>query len=271
MDNFMEMTKKAGHKPELLRLIDLHAVYDDGMGGKLVLAPVDLEEPGKRILDAGTADGTWLRGLRSKLSAQHHYFGSDIEPELFPEQPDGITYFQQSFNDPWADELKSSFDLVHVRASLAGSAPKGPYQAVRGLASLAKAGGWVQLVEMNAFSPLSNGPAMTDFTSMVKQAWTGIGVGNLANELRATLEAAGLQNVQEKRLIFEMGKMAKPELAASSVNGITAAVAPLASVASSVRTSFSEDQLSALPGRVRAELENQGGRVEAIVAWGQRV
>ena len=57
MDNFMDMTKKAGHMPELQRLIDLHAVYDDAMGGKLVLAPVNLEEPGKRILDAGTADG----------------------------------------------------------------------------------------------------------------------------------------------------------------------------------------------------------------------
>ena len=209
--------------------------------------------------------------MRSKLSAQHHYFGSDIEQELFPEQPDGITYFQQSFNDPWADELNGSFDLVHVRGSLAGSAPKGPYHAVRGLASLAKAGGWVQLMELNAFSPPRNGPAMTDFASMVKQAWTGIGVGNFANELKATLEAAGLQNVQEKRIVVKIGKMAKPELAASSVNGITAPVAPLTSVARSVRTSFSEEQLSALPGRVRAELENQGGRAEMIVAWGQRV
>jgi len=60
MDKFMDMTKKAGHRPELQRLIDLDAVYDDALGGKLILAPINLEEPGKRILDSGTADGKEL-------------------------------------------------------------------------------------------------------------------------------------------------------------------------------------------------------------------
>jgi len=209
--------------------------------------------------------------VRSKLSAEHQYFGSDIEPERFPDEPDGITYFQHSFNDPWPEEYQNTFDLVHVRGSLAGSAPKGPYEAVKGLASLVKPGGWVQLMEMNAFSPPSNGPAMTDFASMVKQAWTHIGVGDFANELKATLEAAGLQNLQEKRFFVNVGKSAKPELAAASVNGITGPVAPLTAVARSVPTYFSDEQLTALPARVRAELENGGGRVEMIVAWGQRV
>lgn len=57
MDNFMNMTKEAGHTPEIQRLIDLHAVYNDAMDGQLILAPINLEEPGKRILDSGTADG----------------------------------------------------------------------------------------------------------------------------------------------------------------------------------------------------------------------
>lgn len=58
MDNFMETTKAAGHSPELERLRGLHAALMDGMDGNLVPAPVDFEEPGKRILDSGTADGT---------------------------------------------------------------------------------------------------------------------------------------------------------------------------------------------------------------------
>lgn len=53
----MNMTKKAGHAAELQRLADLHAVFLDAMDGKLVLAPINLQEPGKRILDSGTADG----------------------------------------------------------------------------------------------------------------------------------------------------------------------------------------------------------------------
>lgn len=37
--------------------MDLHAVYNDAMNGQLILTPINLEEPGKRILDSGTADG----------------------------------------------------------------------------------------------------------------------------------------------------------------------------------------------------------------------
>ncbi|KAL8999550.1 MAG: hypothetical protein Q9169_001639 [Polycauliona sp. 2 TL-2023] len=270
MDNFMNMTKEAGHTPEIQRLIDLHAVYEDAMNGQLILAPVNLEEPGKRILDSGTADGTWLRGVRSSLSAQHHYFGSDIEAELFPTQPDGITYFQQSFQDPWPVEFRNTFDVVHVRGSLAGSSPKRPVDVIKNLASLPKPGGWIQLMEMNAFSPPSNGPAMTDFARMASEVWTGIGVGDFANQLKSMLEEVGLQNAGEKRIIVELGKRAKPELQAQSVNGVSAPVKPISSVAKDLKTSFTTEQLDELQGRVRAELGDEGGRVEMIVAWAQR-
>ncbi|KAL8780326.1 MAG: hypothetical protein Q9213_006524 [Squamulea squamosa] len=258
MDNFMNMTKEAGHKPEIQRLIDLDAVYKDAMNGQLILAPINLEEPGKRILDSGTAD------------AQHHYFGSDIESELFPAQPDGIKYFQQSFQEPWPADLKNSFDLVHVRGSLAGSSPKRPADVIKNLASLSKPGGWIQLMEMNAFNPPSNGPAMTDFARMASEVWTGIGVGDFANQLKEMLEEAGLQNAQERRIIVELGKRAKPELRAQSVNGVSAPVKPISAVAKDLQTSFTREQLDGLQGRVRAELENEGGRVEMIVAFAQQ-
>jgi hypothetical protein len=57
MDPFLNMTKQAGHSPELQRLRDLHAVFLDALDGKLIQAPLDLQEPGKRIMDCGTADG----------------------------------------------------------------------------------------------------------------------------------------------------------------------------------------------------------------------
>ncbi|KAH0598266.1 hypothetical protein MHUMG1_03561 [Metarhizium humberi] len=273
MDNFMNMTKKAGHTAELQRLVDLHAVFLDAMDGKLVLAPINLQEPGKRILDSGTADGIWLRDVRSPLSVQHEYFGSDIEPELFPETPDGITYFKHSFKDPWPEHLLNSLDLAHIRGSLAGSAPGKPIEVVKNLISMVKPGGWVQLMEMNAFQPPKGtlGPAMTDFAKMTSEVWTAIGVGDFANEMKHILEEAGLKNVQERRILCDIGKLAKPEMRATSANGITGPVAPLTAVARSVSTSFSAEQLDALPGRVKAELENEGARIEEIVVWGQLV
>ncbi|KAL8968985.1 MAG: hypothetical protein Q9183_002213 [Haloplaca sp. 2 TL-2023] len=270
MDNFMNMTKE-GHKPELQRLIDLHAVYHDAMNGQLIMAPINLAEPGKKILDSGTADGTWLRGVRSSLPAQHHYFGSDIEAELFPAEPDGITYFQHSFQDPWPASLVNTLDLVHVRGSLAGSSPKRPLNVVKNLATLPKPGGWIQLMELNAFDPpAENGPAMKDFSRMTSEVWTGIGVGDFANGLKDMLEAAGLQHVREKRFVTEIGKRARPELRAASVNGVSAPVKPISAVARDLETSFTGEELDGLQGRVRAELENEGGRAEMVCAWGQR-
>ncbi|EAL85112.1 hypothetical protein KXW98_006902 [Aspergillus fumigatus] len=270
MDNFMEMTKKLGHQPELLRLRALDATYDDALEGKLVVAPLDMSEPGKKILDSGTADGTWLRNVRSKQSVPHDYYGSDVEGELFPKDPDGITYFAHSFKDPWPQQYLGFFDLVHIRGSLAGSAPEGPAPVIQNLTTLLKPGGWVQLMEMNAFSPPPNGPAMTDFAKMASEMFTGIGVGDFANNNKSMLEDAGLKNVQEKRVIVNLGKKAKPELHDQSIHGVTGPIVPLTSVARTVKSSFTGEQLDALPARVKEELETEGGQVEMIIAFGQK-
>ncbi|KAJ0414064.1 hypothetical protein BJY00DRAFT_321355 [Aspergillus carlsbadensis] len=270
MDNFMEMTKGLGHEPELSRLRALDATYDDALEGQLVISPIDLAEPGKRILDSGTADGTWLRNLRSKLSVQHEYYGSDVEGELFPADPDGITYFAHSFKDPWPEQYLGTFDLVHIRGSLAGSAPEGPTPVIRNLTALLKPGGWVQLMEMNGFSPPPNGPAMTDFAKMASEMFTGIGVGDFANDNKRILEEVGFQNVQEKRVLVKLGKQAKPELFEKSIHGVTGPIVPLTSVARTVSSSFSGEQLDALPSRVKEELESKGGQVEMVIAFGQK-
>lgn len=216
--------------------------------------------------------GIWLRDVRKTVpkGEEHVYFGSDIEKELFPSEPDGIQYFGHSFKDPWPAEYRDSMDLVHVRGSLAASSPS-PIEVVKNLVSLVKPGGWVQLMEMNAFSPPDNGPAMNDFARMARDVWTAIKVGDFANNLKSLLEEAGLQNVQEKRYLVNIGKAAKPHLQGPSALGVSGPVGPIASVAKSVQTSFTEEELTALPARVKEELINEGGKIEEIVAWGQRV
>lgn len=201
---------------------------------------------------------------------QHVYFGSDIVSELFPGEPDGITYFAHSFKDPWPVEYRNSMDLVHVRGSLAASSPS-PIDVVKNLVSLVKPGGWVQLMEMNAFSPPDNGPAMNDFARMARDVWTAIKVGDFANNLKSLLEEAGLKNVQERRYTVKIGKAAKPHLQGPSALGVSGPVGPIASVAKSVQTSFTQEELMALPARVKAELAEEGATIEEIVAWGQRV
>jgi tRNA1(Val) A37 N6-methylase TrmN6 len=42
---------------EIQRLTDQHVMLKSGMGGTLVVAPIDLSRPGLRILDSGTGNG----------------------------------------------------------------------------------------------------------------------------------------------------------------------------------------------------------------------
>lgn len=43
---------------EVERLRNQHELIRDGMGGKLIRAPIDLSKPDLHILDVATADGT---------------------------------------------------------------------------------------------------------------------------------------------------------------------------------------------------------------------
>lgn len=42
---------------EAERLMSQHLVLIDALDGRIVLAPVDLNKPGLKVLDSGTADG----------------------------------------------------------------------------------------------------------------------------------------------------------------------------------------------------------------------
>ncbi|GAW26924.1 hypothetical protein SAMD00023353_5600630 [Rosellinia necatrix] len=63
-------------------------IAKDAMGGKLVRAPVGFSRPA-RILDSGTADGTWLLDFASPLppplpsAGTHEFVGADPNP-AFP-------------------------------------------------------------------------------------------------------------------------------------------------------------------------------------------
>lgn len=271
MDEFLATTKRAGHNAELERLANNHAVFKDVMNGQLVLAPIDLHTSGKRILDSATADGTWLRDLRSSvLPAEHTYFGNDIEPELFPDDPQGMEFFRQNIVDPWPDALKGSFDLVHQRLGLAGSHPMKPGDVIANLAGLVKPGGWLQLVELDSFTSPATGPALTDVLRLMKEMFLLIGLGDYINDMKAAAERAGLRNVQEHKILCEVGALAKPELREKSANGMISAVAPLVAAAVNLPTAFEKADLESLESRLRAEMDREGGRYEVRAVWGQQ-
>lgn len=87
---------------------------------------------------------------------------------------------------------------------------------------------------------------------MASEVWTGIGIGDGANQLAPMLQEAGMQNVEERRIVVNLGKRAKPELRAQSVNGVSAPVEPISAVARDLKTSFNGEQLEGFAGEGKA-------------------
>ncbi|KAF2267211.1 S-adenosyl-L-methionine-dependent methyltransferase, partial [Lojkania enalia] len=193
---------------EINRLANQHDVIKDAMRG-LLFAKLDLSGTPLRILDSGTADGTWIRDLAASCpDVQHQYVGTDIDPSNFPANPPSrTTYQRQNINEEWPQEWKGSFDLVHQRLALAGggSAQK---PAVLRLVDLVKPGGWIQLIEATNVLPEGNGEVMRGFVGLMNDVFTIMGANlKLMEDLPGWLEEAGLVDVQSKLVELNLGPL----------------------------------------------------------------
>ncbi|KAL8896245.1 MAG: hypothetical protein Q9207_007798 [Kuettlingeria erythrocarpa] len=212
--------------PEVERLTRQHEVIKDHMGGKLVLAPVDLSTPGLRILDSATADGLWLRDIQPFCHPSAYFTGTDIVPSYFPDAvPARTTLVVQSITAPYPQAWHASFDLINQRLALPGCGAYPMPLAVRSLVSLLKPGGWIQLVEADHSGPASDGVAMRDAFRLIKELFKGMGVEDgYARQLRGWLESEGLQDVGQTILDVRLGKTnAKEDMAVKGVSAFTLA------------------------------------------------
>lgn len=227
-----EYPLEGGSSSEVERLRNQHQVLKHDMGGKLILAPIDLSTPSLRILDSGTLDGTWIQDVASKLpaSAEHELYGTDINLDNVPKEPPaGTTYQIQDVNKPWPDEWKGSFDFVHQRLVVAnaGSTQK---EAIQGLAALVKPGGWIQLVEVASAPPDSCGPLIHDFFDTIKSIFAHTGVDTATvDKMGGWLEEVGFVDVQDCLISMRLGA-ANPDadLARRGVSMIVTAAKSLA-------------------------------------------
>jgi SAM-dependent methyltransferase len=231
---------------EIGRLSNQHDVIKDEMG-QLVLAPIDLSAP-LRILDSGTADGTWIRDLSASTApVQHTFVGTDVDPSNFPkEQSANQTYQVQDINKPWPGEWNESFDFVHQRLVLNAAGPA-QQQAVQSVLALVKPGGWIQLLEATNEVPEQNGPAMRDLDALMKSVFNAVGSNlRLTDELPAWLKAAGLVDIEDRIVTMKLGAMnPDPELGKRGTYSSMVAARMLSEFAKS------ESPTSCCPSQVR--------------------
>lgn len=161
-----------------------------------------------------------------------------------------------------------AFDLVHVRESMFHFAPDELSYMMKDLTSLLKPGGWIQLAEINVSENPENGKAMATYTKLLCDLWTSEDCADLATTNRLILEKADLRNIQQKRFIVKLGKIADPLLEKISVHAITESAGQTVDTAMEISPSFSDYRT--LPKGIRRELKRNGGQVEIIITYGQK-
>ncbi|KAF1950202.1 S-adenosyl-L-methionine-dependent methyltransferase [Byssothecium circinans] len=243
--------------------------------GALILAPIDLSKP-LRVLDSGTADGTWIRDFsKSTVPVNHQIVGTGTDAAIFPTNPPvGHTYQVQDINKPWPEEWKESFDLVHQRLALVagGSSQE---QVLRNLAALVKPGGWIQLIETTNEIPEDIGPAFENFLSILRSVFTAVGsTVHLGNELSGWLKAAGFEDVQDRLLHTRLGATnPDPYLAKKGVDATMAGARghfAFVKTLPSGTVPFTVEQIDRMPEELEAELATKGAVFPLRVVWGRK-
>ncbi|KAM0723888.1 hypothetical protein Q7P37_000878 [Cladosporium fusiforme] len=277
MESFEKHTRARDNNPrESTRLQTQHRVIIHAMG-KQVLAPIDLSQPGLRILDSGGSDGYWLRELEKQYMSQHHtYVCSDVVPSLFPTNPpSNYQYVGQDIRQPWPISSHSSFDLVHQRLVLAGAGTIPLKEVIGHLVDVLKPGGWLQLGELDGREFEENGPANREFYALLRHVLRCVGKsGDLGAILRPAAEELGLVGVRDDVFVVCQGVLLDnvcDGLVEESIESACGAVGPLLAVNENLPMPFEgQRDLSTLEKRLRRELREEGGRSAFRVVWGQK-
>ncbi|KAI0470480.1 methyltransferase SirN-like protein [Xylariaceae sp. FL0804] len=260
---------------ELERLAEQDAWITHEMHGQRILAPIDLTQPGLRILDSGTANGLFLREIQPQLTAPYTLLGYDVMESFFPpaeSRPEHTTFALHDIAEPWPSELQYTCDFVHQRFTLPGGAKKAtPREMVGYLCRLVKPGGWIQLVEMDPTVPAES-KAMEDAWVATRAFLTAAGAGvDYGRSLAGWLREEGFQNVEDKRINIDAGKScADPDWGVRSAKSLAESFGGAAGACKAMNVDVDPSILENLGDRAEAGMMAEGGFHPLVFAYGQK-
>ncbi|KAH7348593.1 S-adenosyl-L-methionine-dependent methyltransferase [Rhexocercosporidium sp. MPI-PUGE-AT-0058] len=258
---------------EIHRLTIQHEVTKSAYPS-LILAPIDLTQPGLKILDSATADGLWLRDIQSLVATPHSLIGTDINPNVFPSAPtQNITFQVQDITKPWPADLAGEFSLVHSRNGLAGCGAFPVEEAVKNLVGLVKPGGWIQIEEMD-FQKVKHLPgAIRELADLLDVMFAAVGAHwGYADEMEKWLKDAGLVDVEVRVIGVPYGKACQDD--SMRGKGVDAFVLGAEAVCIGAKAlaveGFTKEQLDTLPERLRNYLVEEGAEGPMVCVWGRK-
>lgn len=200
---------------DLGRLTIYHLGFKQAADGTLVFAPLDFSTTPRAVLDVGTADGLWMRDVQSSMATpphgKHTFTGTDLNPSFFPSSnPPNMAFVKQDINTVLPSSWHSSFDLVHLRMILiAAGSGTNQRAVVNEHIKLVKPGGWIQIGDCDRICPTpeEENPRYHDMFACIRSVCHASGAAPLeAPNMRTWLEEAGLEDVQERRVMRAVGK-----------------------------------------------------------------
>lgn len=140
---------------EIDRLGVQHHLIDDMMNNETLpqhIASQLAATPSPKVCDIATGSAMWLGKLAKTLPASAELVGFDLDTSKFPRPgalPPNIRLGSANAYEPFPEELRGRFDVVHLRLFVLATRKDRVVALVQNLASLLRPGGWLVWVESN--------------------------------------------------------------------------------------------------------------------------
>ncbi|OAA63431.1 hypothetical protein SPI_03594 [Niveomyces insectorum RCEF 264] len=256
---------------EAKRMQNQHEWLKGGAGG-LVLAPIDLKGPPMRVLDAATADGYWIQDAKDIFPKGTEFVGFDNAPEQYPPLNPPLEIISQNLLDEFPAEWKNGFDFVHQRFVTPLFQEKEVQPVLRSLINCVKPGGWIQLVEMDFKTPVSEPLESCPTARKFHEITSSIVSDPLAcTKLAARLKDEGLQDVGFKTVDMIAGKAhPNPELGERGRRNMLSVMAYFQSVTSAENLGMTQEEWADLPKKFEQEMDAHKIAVRVYFVWGKK-
>ncbi|KAI9149061.1 N-methyltransferase verN [Paramyrothecium foliicola] len=259
---------------EAERMQNQHHWLKGGAGG-LVLAPIDTQRKGLRVLDSATADGYWVHDVRPEFAPGTEFFGFDSDPEGFPPLDPPVNIIKHNLVDELPADWQNSFDFIHQRFIIPLFASEEVNGVLRNLTAGLRSGGWVQLVEMNFKTPISTPlesvPTVRKIHEIISSVVSAKGDPLACTKLAGRLTDLGLTNVGYKAVPTIAGA-AHPdaEIGERGRRNMLTVLAYFQSVANREALGYSEEEWAEIPKLFEEEMKNHKVALEVWYVWGQK-
>lgn len=207
------------HAKEIERLTKQHHLLATTTEGLLLAPSVTAGNVPLKVLDAGCADGTWLRSLREQFPGRDlDLVGVDIGSTLFPpaetQKASGISLHSYNITTPFPPSWTNTFDIVHQRLLVWGLRTADWPTVIKNYIDTLKPGGYLHLVEIEFISKTD--PHPDSRPQLQKQAalqkWSTATFGmdiDIAYRLPDLMKDAGLEGVETLQFDHGYGALAR--------------------------------------------------------------